>query len=123
MRWVIEQVHPENGDAALIAAVRDAGDEVAVIKPTRSIAAVNLPKGPALFHGSMQKAAEIQSQRPDISVWLDAAAFECTSYLPRVGEFLFNSTYLMLSVRGRQRPNLQQSRDRSEENSTKHKNR
>jgi hypothetical protein len=123
MRWVIEQVHPENGDAALIAAVRDAGDEVAVIKPTRGIAAVNLPKGPALFHGSMQKAAEIQSQRPDISVWLDAAAFECTSYLPRVGEFLFNSTYIMLSVRDRQRPNLQQSRDRSEENSTKHKNR
>ena len=98
MRWLIEQVHPENGDDALAAAASQAGHEVTLLKPERDIPADRLPAGPALFHGSMQKAAEIQAARPDLSVWLDPPAFECCSYFPKVGEFLFNSTYVMLPL-------------------------
>jgi hypothetical protein len=98
MRWLIEQVHPENGDDALAAAASQAGHEVTLLKPERDIPADRLPAGPALFHGSMQKAAEIQAARPDLSVWLDPPPFECCSYFPKVGEFLFNSTYIMLPL-------------------------
>jgi len=46
----------------------------------------------------MQKAAEIRKARQDISVWLETDAFECVNYLPKLGEFLFNSVYIILPV-------------------------
>ena len=98
MHWIIEYTHDDNGDRELAAAAEKQGQLVTFLKPEKDIPAEKLPKGPALFHGSMQKAAEIQEARQDISVWLDTAAFECVNYLPKLGEFLFNSVYIILPV-------------------------
>jgi ATP-grasp domain, R2K clade family 3 len=98
MRWIIEKVNPENGDEALILAAKAAGHEVSIMKPTGQIPAAEHTHNKCLFHGSIEKAVELQSQPSSTAVWLDKEAFECSNYFPKVGHLLFNSTYIMLPV-------------------------
>lgn len=59
---------------------------------------LDLPKisGPVVFYGSLNLASKARKCRNWSGLWCDLKKFECTSYYPYYGKFLFNSEYIML---------------------------
>lgn len=97
LKWVIEDVHVENGDKELAEAAKSAGHTVCWLTPLKDKLPDELESG-AIFHGSIEKATEIQAARKDIHIWLDPAKFLCSAYYPKVGKYLFNQDYVLLPV-------------------------
>jgi hypothetical protein len=90
MHWIIQRINGESDDD-LIAAASCAGHKVTVWARGDFGEVEELPPGPALFHGSIESALEIQDKRKDITVWLDAEKFSCSSYFSAIGDIMFNT--------------------------------
>jgi len=114
VKWLIEDFDPDDSRHRLVAEVRRQGMRCEVLKYKPFESGVydcfsNDHNQCVIFQGSLNLGRQLRREKKWIpGVWCDLKAFQCTSYYPDFGQYLFNQDYIMLPLRevGRRKVSL-----------------
>ena len=101
-KWIIEDFAPANEFARLAAEVRRQGMECEVVtyEPIQRGSFDAFGNGGCIiYQGSIEVALRLRNSSANEWIpgpWLTPKNYECTMYYARLGQYLFNNTYLML---------------------------